>query len=373
VVPTVSWVKTFPEAVTALATDAQANTTLFLRTSDGAAPTRLDAGGNLVWARPGVAQGVSFHGLSVAPTTGELLAWGWQDNPWSPGSSVVYTLDAAGTQPRFLAGGCDECSLGPYFQDTAGNVLSVYASSLGSSISLRKPDGGWAWSLRYNILGPSPTPFDYGASVFDSRADVLVAGTLEGQGHFQGRTFGEANAFSLVVLKLSSQGQLVWARELPVSRGRVSGLGTSNSGAVVVLGEYSGTLTWPGGVSTHGLVPKPFLMALDPEGTPVWVHSLPAGRHHLAVSPSGSIAVANEVEGVLHCREYDPEGNLRWSHSWAPADDSGRLMLSGIAWSGQDVLLGGHFTGAVDFGTGLQQAPTDPYSPAGFVLKLRRP
>jgi hypothetical protein len=42
-----------------------------------------------------------------------------------------------------------------------------------------------------------------------------------------------------------------------------------------------------------------------------------------------------------------------------------------MAWAGETLMRGGSFRGAVDFGTGVQQGPTDPYTAAGFVLKLR--
>jgi hypothetical protein len=53
-----------------------------------------------------------------------------------------------------------------------------------------------------------------------------------------------------------------------------------------------------------------------------------------------------------------------------PVDESGVITVKGMAWAGETLVLGGSFRGAVDFGTGVQQGPTEPYK-AGFVLKLR--
>ncbi|WNG62349.1 hypothetical protein F0U59_52375 [Archangium gephyra] len=384
--PPNAWVKTFQEPVTALATDSHANIVLTTQTLEGAAPSLFDSRGQLLWARSGVSPRVRLQGLSVAPS-GELLAWGWDDGESGPGGAIAYRFDALGLHPTVIGRCGDECSVGPYLEDPAGNLLVYSISSAGSYIGYRGARGQ-DWSLRHSYSeGPFPpgfpqTPFDYWSAVLDSQGEVLVSATLEGHATFQGQPFGADTQPSLVVLKLSSQGQLVWARELPNTRAHLYQLRTSGSGTVVGVGLFTDTLTWPGGVLRTAIpsASESFLMALDAHGRIAWIRQIPLYTHKLAVSPSGRIAVVSRfaepytgARGALHVREYDLQGNLRWSRTWSPLDASGSLWLTGIAWAGEELVLAGTFRGAVDFGTGVQQGPTGTDTPAGFVLKLRLP
>ncbi|KFA90836.1 hypothetical protein [Archangium violaceum] len=85
--------------------------------------------------------------------------------------------------------------MGPYLEDTAGNLLVYSISSAGSRIGYRGAEGQ-DWSLMHSYSpGPLPpefpqTPFDYGSAIFDSQGEALVSATLEGQATFQGQSFG---------------------------------------------------------------------------------------------------------------------------------------------------------------------------------------
>jgi hypothetical protein len=380
----VEWLRTFPRIVSGLATDPRGDIFLLYQTGDGAALSRVDQGGQFLWSQPGFSSFVSLSGLSVAPTTGKLYTWGWRYDESGPGGAIAYGFDASGTQPRVIGQCGDECGLGPYFEDAAGNRLESHRTSNGSGVYYSRPDGtGWSLQHWASFPSQSPTPFSYAEAVFDSEGQVLVAASLEGKATFQGRTFGAEGQIALVVLKFSSQGQLRWAREFPVTHGRLAQLGVSSSGRVVVQGEFLGSLTWPGGVLTASKTGDGFLMSLDADGKSEWIQLLPPNPYHrymLAVAPSGRSAVISERmdpttphRTLMHARVYDPEGNVRWSQTWPSAESSGRVSFRGVAWSGQELVLGGNFNGTVDFGTGIQQAPLDPYQPMGFVLKLRAP
>ncbi|WP_375769245.1 hypothetical protein NR798_47520 [Archangium gephyra] len=380
--PATAWVKTFPHRVTALATDSRAHIALISQPPDGAAPSMLDSHGQLLWARPGVSPHVSLRGLSVAPS-GELLAWGWNHGESGPGGAIAYGFDALGNQPTVIGLCGDECGIGPFFKDSAGHLLSYSLSSAG--IGVHHGQGATRWSLVHSYSpGPLPpdypqTPFEYSPPVFDSQGNVLVAGELEGKATFQGRSFGADSQATVVVMKLSPQGQLLWARELPSDR-----VGTyryllqaTASGMVVGVGSFTGTLTWPGGMLRAA---GPTLIALDAQGHLAWAQPLPLGASAFSISPSGRIAVASTfsepytyARGAFHVREYEPQGHLRWSRTWSPLDASGSLSLAGMAWSGEALVLAGSFHGAADFGTGVQQGPTEPYTAEGFVLELQQP
>jgi hypothetical protein len=376
-------VKTFPRQVTALATDSRTNIALITQTSEGAAPSLLDSSGQLLWARPGVSHLVSFQGLSVAPS-GELMAWGWRDGETGPGHAIAYGFDALGNQPTVIDWCGDECSIGPFYKDAAGNLLRSIGSSWGSGFAYRGV-GGERWWLSHTYFPPpyptghTQSPFDYSSAVFDSQGHVLVVGGLEGQATFHGRTFGADQRTTVVVMKLSPRGELVWARELPATRAGMYSyaLQATASDSVVAVGSFTGTLTWPGGeLRASG----PTLFSLDAQGRLTWAQPLPLGVRAFSMSPSGRIAIASEfaepstpARGAFHVREYDPQGQLRWTRTWSPLDVSGSLSLAGMAWSGEELVLAGTFRGAVDFGTGLQQGTTEPRKAEGFVLKLQRP
>jgi hypothetical protein len=380
----VAWLRTVPERIAALATDPGGNVLVVASGTTGSAPGKLDPDGNTLWWRP-VTEGLWLSGLSVAPADGELLAWGVRNGDGIDlGGAVALRFDAEGASSIEL-GHCESgCGVGPFFADPEGNVVSRLGSDEESRIRYARADGqSWSASSQNDPAG-AQLPFELSKLALSPTGDILVGAVTEGTGTAWGRSFGAKDGSNLAVLALSPDQTLRWAHELPVTRGTLLRLGAGADGTVVGLGWVSGELTWQDTrvVTSGSGEPQGVLFSFGADGTPRWVRALPPSfaltRGALAVSPSGNIAVAGTVWlddkhtcAALNVAELDAAGELLWSRVFTPSRCPGSVMHAGLAYAGEDLVLGGQGSGAVDFGTGVQG--TADGQPWGFVLKLRRP
>lgn len=381
--PKVQWVTTFPSGVFGLATGRGASIFVLRHNESRHALTLLEPDGAERWTRGDLGQ-VNFSGVSVS-ASGELLAWGRRDG--AAGSNVnVFRLTASGkVQDTDSLDNLPEHRL----QDGAGNVLG-YDRTTTSAYVRYKPSKGAGWTIQSTPRWAYPAveswdPFYYQTVALDPRGGAFVTGSLHGEGTVLGQHMGKPEQTSSFVLKVSAEGKLVRAFELPDTQAALLQLGTSASGALVGQGNYVGSLRWSGGVLRSGdrNESRPFLMSLDEQGHLAWMRALPwplsAGQ--MAVSAGGKIAVANGFTlessrkasaSAIHVRVYDAQGNLEWSRTFSSSESSGSLSVGGLDWSGEQLVLAGSFSGAVDFGMGVLQGPTDPAaSNRGFVVKFR--
>lgn len=373
--PGTAWSRSWPgTSVSALATDSRANVVAMTHTLEGSAPLKLDPKGNQLWVRSGSSELLELSGLSVTPS-GELLTWGWLHGASGPGGAIAYRFDATGQSPQLMSRCGDECSVGPFYEDASGHLLSSSRSSRHSSMSYGPPArGGWSFSRGW-AEPYQDNPIGFHPAAFDADGAVLATGGTGGQGTFQGQSFGTDGSYSGVVMKLSREGQRLWSREF--ARAGISFFGALGSGSYVVAGSFKGSLTWEGGVLRADEPDRdmPFLLVLDAQGRISWAQTLPLQPEHVALSSSGRIAVAGEVSAPktgdrhsLHLREYDLQGHLRWSHTWVPLEDSGEVVLHGLVWSEDAWVLGGASKGIVPFNSTALWVPRESQ---GFVLKLR--
>lgn len=377
----VQWVRSVPGSVRALATDTQARILLFARIPGGEAPQQFDPRGQLLWSGSPLSWRVDVNGASVAPSTGSIYAWGSHMNEATDFSDgAAYRLDALGQQATLLSLGGDETVLGPYFEDAQGNVLALRSTSFTSDITYTGHDGTH-WSL-HSFHGDDDAPgvFHYLHTAFDAQGNVVVLALLNDTLLFQGQTFGTPGQLTTVVMKLSPQGELLWARQVSSTPHdtQPQQIGVASSGQVLVLGRFAGTLDWPTG-PLHATASTGFLFSLDAEGRPGWIQLLSGGESYdLAVSASG----ASLVSGTTHdsssgqlwmVREYSPEGCMRWTQSWPMGSTPGRFNTLEFAWSGEDPMLAGSFQGTVSVSSDSGQPPLSSDTPAGFVLKLGPP
>ena len=380
--PAVQWLKTLPAGVSGLAT-GQGASIFYIRDTEGNdALGLLGPEGGERWTRSELEPRVNFAGVSVTPS-GELLAWGRPEGSASAGASI-YRFDATGDlrATEHADNVPEHCS-----QDAAGNMLG-YDHTYSRAFVRYQPRVGQGWSLQSTPRWAYPPaeswdPFYFQTVTPDPRGGALVSGSLQGEVTLLGQPLGKAGQVSSFVLRVSPEGKLVRAWELPDTDAALLQLGTSASGLVVGRGNYVGSLRWPGGTLGSGDTneSRPFLMALDEQGPPAWVRPLPwpmdAGL--MAVSAGGQIALANGYSPVagrepsaLHVRVYDARGNLEWSRSFTPSTSTGSVSVGGLDWSGEQLVLAGSFSGAVDFGAASLSGRVNPtQSGQGFILKFR--
>jgi len=237
--------------------------------------SKLDAGGNFMWAR-NLGGSNSDVGYSIATdasgnvyTSGEFK--GTADfNP----SAATYTIASGGGDAAFVSK-----------LDANGNfvwakALTGSSTTTSSSWAVRADAGGNVYASGYYI---GTTDFDPDVATY-----TLSSGVRNG-----------------FVLKLDASGNFAWAREIvgSVSSSAILGLALDGSGNVYGGGSFDGPADFDPGASTYSLTPTlnsedVFVFKWDASGSFVWaqnlVHSAASGStcrlYGLAMSPaSGNV------------------------------------------------------------------------------------
>ena len=147
----------------------------------------------------------------------------------------------------------------------------------------------------------------------------LLAGRLEGVLTVDGQRFGAPGAPSLLLLAFGGDGRLAWGKAWRGVDAHVSGLKVDPAGGGVLVGEFSGDLTW-GGSRLSG--PGAFVLATGAEGAERWAHALACGQAPaapaLALEGEGSVAaVCGDTLSL-----YSPEGEPRNAQALTPGECS---------------------------------------------------
>ncbi|OJH42362.1 hypothetical protein [Cystobacter ferrugineus] len=147
----------------------------------------------------------------------------------------------------------------------------------------------------------------------------LLAGRLEGVLTVDGQRFGAPGAPSLLLLAFGGDGRLAWGKAWSGVDAHVSGLKVDPAGRGVLVGQFSGDLTW-GGSRLSG--PGAFVLGTGAEGAERWAHALPCGQAPAApaVALDGEGAVAAVCGDTLSL--YSPEGEQRGEQALTPGECS---------------------------------------------------
>jgi hypothetical protein len=158
------------------------------------------------------------------------------------------------------------------------------------------------------------------------------------------------------------------------------------SGAVVVCGDTEGEATF-GALGKKTTVGKSdsFVMAIDPDGKPLWLQTLGGPEEEtcsaIAVAPDGTIAIGGLFSGDIRAGDsfaaksngsddmyvaaFSPDGKPLWL--WTTGGDASDAVLALAATADNGFLVGGGFYGAVEFGAaGKLQATYED----GVIVRL---
>ena len=221
--------------------------------------------------------------------------------------------------------------------------------------------------------------FDDGRSVaVDDLGNTYVTGGFQETADFDpgpGVTnLTSKGSYDVFVMKLDTNGGLVWARSVGGSLGNDydygHGIAVDSSGNIFVSGEYGGTADFDPGPGTANLVADGsdgFVLKLDSSGDLVWARSYsddPA--FSVAVDSSGSSYATGTTAGEVHLSKIDPAGNLVWTRNL------GHEIATSVAIDGSgNVLVTGGFRGGFDFDPGPGTSTlTSNGSADVFVVKL---
>jgi hypothetical protein len=275
--------------------------------------SKLDSGGNFVWARGlGGTNTEEAYGIAVSAdgnvyTTGYFSGTADFDpgagtsNLSSTGNADIFVskLDAAGNfaWARSLGGTSDDFSYGidvaadgsvyttGYFQDTADFDPGAGAFNLTSAgdrdvfVSKLDAAGNFAWARG---LGGTNTEEAYAIAVTaDGNAYTTgyFSGTADfdpGAGTFDLSSVGSADDF---VSQLDAAGNFVWARSLAGPTNEMGyGIALAGDGSVYTTGFFGGTADFDPGAGTFNLTSAGagdvFVSQLDSAGNFVWAGGL---------------------------------------------------------------------------------------------------
>ncbi|MGK4001618.1 hypothetical protein WMF31_03260 [Sorangium sp. So ce1036] len=211
------------------------------------------------------------------------------------------------------------------------------------------------------------------ALAIDGGANVLVAGNSMGTTDFgAGATpllgVGLKGRFEdlFVATYAADDGALRWARRFGGGLVTATGVAVDGNDGIAVVGHYSRGPIEAGdlvlgeperddpGVASSDI----FVLALDRDGTPRWMHRLGGGGFdlggHVAVGPGNDVVVAAHSAGRLTLARFAADGTPRF------ATDTGKLATAtpfapttGVAVDLHgDILVAGHFVDDADLGGG---------------------
>jgi hypothetical protein len=156
-------------------------------------------------------------------------------------------------------------------------------------------------------------------------------------------------------------------------------------GNTLIAGSFLGAIPLPAGSLTT-TTEAAFLIKLDPKGTPLWGKGFKGSTGStralaVAVDAAGNVFMAGVTAGPAsfggapigpgaYVAKFDGSGKPAWSKGLTAGAKTWDKASALACTAAGDVIVGGSFSSAIDFGDGPIQAPlgTTPYS---FVARLR--
>jgi outer membrane protein assembly factor BamB len=176
--------------------------------------------------------------------------------------------------------------------------------------------GAFVWTRQLDVVAKGT---ELRAAARTPSGQWLLAGRLEGVLTVDGQRFGAPGVPSLLLLAFGGDGRLAWGKAWGGVDAHVSGLKADPAGGGVLVGQFSGDLTW-GGSRLSG--PGAFVLATGAEGTERWAHMLPCGQAPAApaVALDGQGSVAAVCGDTLS--QYTLEGRQLSEQALPPGECS---------------------------------------------------
>jgi hypothetical protein len=278
--------------------------------------------------------------------------------------------------------------------DLGGGACNLGNSAGGDDAFVVKlsPTGTCVWGKK---VGDTDNQGAYGVAVTPT-GDVVVTGTLRGNGDFGGGSLASAGSSDVFVAKLAaSNGAQLWARRYGDSSSQTAlGVAVDPNGDIAVVGSFTGSIDFGNGALTSAdpATDDVFVAKLSgSDGSPVWAQrygdASPQFALRVATDGAGNVVVIGLFQGVLDfgggaLTNADPldattdvfvaklaasNGLHLWSHRYGD-DQEQRGRDVAVDGKGAAVIAGG-FQGTIDFG-----APVGSLTSTGgydlFAVKL---
>ncbi|WP_441291470.1 hypothetical protein ACSRUE_14310 [Sorangium sp. KYC3313] len=168
------------------------------------------------------------------------------------------------------------------------------------------------------------------------------------------------------VATYADDGALRWVRNFGRSRVTTMGVAVDGNDGIAVVGQYSHrpleagdlVLGEPERDDPRVASSDIFVLALDRDGAPRWMHRLGGGGFDfagcVAVGPGNDVVVAGESEGRLALARFAADGTTRFAtYTGKLASSTWFASIGGVAVDLHgDILVAGYFSGDADLGGG---------------------
>lgn len=196
--------------------------------------------------------------------------------------------------------------------------------------------------------------YDYGhALVVDGSGDVIVSGAVQGGCHFgEMKVDGEGKGRAIFCAKYGRDGDLKWVRTTSGVSGSGHGIAVDGEGNLYLGGNVSGIGAF-GKVVIEAPTQAALALKLTPEGEGVWASVIPGSHgalyHEIACDASGRVWGAGMFKGEVSLAgetfassgekdndglivHLDNEGRVKWAHQ---LHGSGTDYCLGVATDGK--------------------------------------
>jgi hypothetical protein len=328
----------------------------------------VDASGAALWSRSFPVTNTETRGLAVGP--GDTLFVGG-------------TVGKNGTSGTI--------AFGPQQTGTGVYVAKLDASGLASWARIVGAGAGSAATLTRIATTPL--------------GDVVVLGSFDAPVDFGDGVRTPAGKTDLFVLQLhGASGDLAWVRTFgDASYQTPEALAIDSKGAIVIAGEFGGTLDFGGGVPPIASQGGPddaapanaptspgadvFVAKLDATGKAIWARRFGDAdiqtAQGITIGVDDHVIVAGEMRGAIDARpgiwqqgngsvstfgaSLDATGVTQWARVWPGGQLMNDLFLT---TRGHVVYLAGRFTGNLSFDQALHSASNAPNSDDVFIAAI---
>jgi len=349
----------------------------------GTYPISVDGGGNVV------VTGVFGGGITLGG--GKLASAGGRDfflAKVAPNGDLVWSKrygDADNQQSSALA--IDSASnifiAGTFFGELDfGNGPLQNPPGKGSCFLAKlDPDGNPIWSKGYSI------PYGAGsvAITLDGAGNATLVGVFNVTIDFGTGPLNSAGSSDIFVAKFDSGGNTMWSKRFGgANADEARSIVGDSTGNVLLTGASAGALDFGNGPLSGANTPAYYVAKLDGDGNGVWSKSFgDAGgtiASYVAVDAADNVILTGSVTGNLDfgagpvvgtseqtfVAKLDAAGNPVWAKRFGGAPMGSSSSRAVATDPIGNIVLGGAFTGSLDFGAGTMTAS----GANGFIAKL---
>jgi hypothetical protein len=245
-------------------------------------------------------------------------------------------------------------------------------NSHGAFIQKLDPLGNfiWAKAMTGNVNSPMGSKSYPNAITLDNNGNIYITGWFNGEIDFNPDSAGMniLSGSSSFILKLNSQGNFVWVKEIG-GGGSYGGkdIALDSTGNIIVIGNFGGQVDFDPGIGTHymnsGGSYDTYILKLDTAGSFIWAKqygtSIDDLCYNLGLDNFENIYFTGHSQGAPGGQDYflvklDSLGNTIWTMN---IDDGINNLIGGILCPLSidhlgNSIIAGYFNGTTDFDPG---------------------